>query len=254
MDSSANERFAAALGEVFDDLDWERLGHLYCEEGGEHFFPLEQRDAIADAGLRLAGDVAEALGASADTGRSLYVGAAVGELAPMLCEAIVLGREVVAVNLENEETEELNRALRAASKGIGHDLPRIRTGEWDPLDIGRCDHVWLVSVLTDPDAFPALHDELYARSGTDLATQRGYLPDELAAARHLVRQALDCSGPGRLFTTTDEELPVVAEQCARRDWALEVPDAARLSAIVGDPVRTCRVVPAEPDGGSVSAT
>ncbi|MFT5050491.1 MAG: hypothetical protein ACI8QZ_001893 [Chlamydiales bacterium] len=249
MSPAAQERFAAALTEVHEALDWDLLGGLYCEEGGEHFFPAQQREAITDAGLLLAADVGEAVASAPEgPGRSLYVGAAVGELAPMLCEALVMQREVVALNLANPETTEINRALDTVARSLGFDLPSIRCGDWDPMGVGRCQHVWLVSVLTDPDNFPALHDELYGRSGTALATQRGYLPAELAAGRELLRKVLDCVTPGGLITTTDEEFPIFAEQCAQRGWSLEPAAQARLSAIVGDPVRVCRIADGiEPD-------
>jgi len=248
MPSSDQQRFAAALTEVHEALDWDLLGGLYCEEGGENFFPPEQREAITDAGLLLAVDVGEGLAARPDEpGRSLYVGAAVGELAPMLCEALVMGREVIPVNLMNEETAEINRAIESVAQRLGFKLPTIRTGDWNPVGVGFCQHVWLVSVLTDPGNFPALHDELYDRAGTSLATQRGYLPAELASARELVRKVLDCAAPGGFITTTDEEFPIFAEQCARRNWSLGAPEQARLSAIVGDPVRVC---PITDDAGS----
>ena len=160
----------------------------------------------------------------------------------------MLEREVKIVNLPGPESDELNRALSLVSGELGRPLPNLHTGPWNGDWIGPCDHVWLASVLTDPDHFPAMHDELYERNGTPLATQRGHLPTELAAARALVRSALDCATPGGLLTTTDEELPVVVEQAERRGWTIDVPESARLSAIVGDPLRTCRIaaLPAEP--------
>ena len=41
-------RFAAALSTLHEELDWDLLGEFYCHEGGEHFFPEQQREA-ADA-------------------------------------------------------------------------------------------------------------------------------------------------------------------------------------------------------------
>lgn len=242
MTSSDEERFAAALTHIHEHLNWDALGEQYCDDGGAEFFPPTQREAITEAGLRIAGELGDAL-KGRGSGRSLYVGAALAELIPMLCECLVFGREVIAVNLENAETEALNEALAAAARSVSADLFQIQTEPWDGRDLRPCDHVWLVSVLTDPGAFPALHDELYHRSGTPLATQRGHLPDELARARQLVRNMLEAAAPDARLTTTDEEAPILLEQCERRKWSLEIPEHGRLSAIVGDVIRFCQIRP-----------
>ena len=41
-------RFAAALSTLHEELDWDLLGELYCHEGGEHFFPEQQRERVFD--------------------------------------------------------------------------------------------------------------------------------------------------------------------------------------------------------------
>ncbi|MEO0662065.1 MAG: hypothetical protein AAFZ87_11040, partial [Planctomycetota bacterium] len=158
-----SERALARFGEVLAALDaeiaWDTVARTVCDGDSEGFFSDERRDAILDAGLKHASDVGEAL-ASLDPdgkGRSLYVGAAVAELAPLLFEAIVLGRRVRWVTLPSEEEAELRRALEAVDAG----LPRPRTGGWSARELRPVTHVWMASVLTDPDAFPALHDELY---------------------------------------------------------------------------------------------
>lgn len=236
------QRFAAALLEVEAALDWSELGRLYCHEGGADFFHGEAREAIRDTGLLLAADVAHELERlpPGGPGRSLYVGAALAELAPILSETLVLGREVVAVALPGPETDALNGALDQALGRLG--LPSIRiTPPAAPEVHGTFDHVWLVSVLTDPDAFPALHDDLYERQGTDLATNRGDLAADRERASTLVADLLECLRPPCLLTTTDEELALVRPLCAERGLPLEVPVNARLSGIVGDPVRLCRI-------------
>lgn len=240
-------RFVRALLVLESEIDWERLGSFYCWEGGESFFPPAQRDAIRDAGLALAADLGEALPPRrpGSTGASVYVGAATAELAPLLFEHLLLGRQVRALNLACEERDHLNRALVATEGRTELALPRIEDTPLADLPRAAFDHAWLVSVLTDPEVFPALHDRLYERRAgrDDLATGTGDLEAELVSARALIAELLDRLTPPALLTTTDEELPLVAEAVRARGWRLRVAERARLSAIVGDPVRISRVEP-----------
>ncbi len=240
---SSPARFAAALLEVEAGLDWRALGRAYCSDGGEDFFAEDDRDAIRDTGLLLADDLATALGSLPPSGprRSLYIGAGLAELAPMLCEALVLGREVHAFNLDVDETRLLNDALACASERVGCALPRIATAALETLTLPASDHLWIVSVLNDPGTFPALHDALYRRHGTELATARGDLASDERRARALLAAALAPLRAPAVLTTTDEELDLVTEACRVRGLSLAVPPLARLSAIVGDPVRVCTV-------------
>ena len=237
------QTFAAALSRLDEELDWGALGHSYCEEGGEHFFSAEQVDALRDAGLKFASDVADAVAdlPAGTAGRSVYLGAGVFDLAPALCEVLVLRRRVFPFTLPGPERDELNRALAIVSESIGEELPSLRDDAFVPATVGRCDHIWMVSVLTDPDAFPALHDVLYQRHGSDLATGRGSLPRERAKARGLVDSLLSTLEPPALFTTSDEEAVVLADALEERSWRADIPETARLSGIVGDPVRVLRL-------------
>lgn len=229
-DASARA-FGAALVALHEELDWPLLERLYCWDEGDGFFDAEAREALIEAGLLVASGLAERLAELSAGGpaRSLYVGAAVAELAPMLCEALVLGREVRVVNLPGPEVDELNRAFTA----VGVPL----TIETAPVD-APVDHLWVVSVLTDPEAFPALHDVLYGREG-DLATGRGDEAAERERARELVRGWVAHVRAPAVLSTTDEELPFFEAECARRGARLVVPETARLSPIVGDAIRHC---------------
>jgi len=234
-------RFARALGAVEARLDWELLGRLYCHEGGEAFFPPEQVDALRDAGLALAADLGQALEELAGGGApapdaSLYVGAAVAELVPILFEVLVLGREVCAVNLEGEETRHLNAALSAAGEELGLPLPPIETRPLAELAAaGAFSHVWITSVLTDPIEFPALHARLYGRGEPSPADEAS----ERTRAGELIEELLGAAARPALVTTTDEELALLLPACRARGASLRVPERARLSAVVGDPVRLC---------------
>ena len=240
---TASERFATVLCEIDDELDWPALGAHYCEGQTASFFDSDAVDNLRDAGLRMASDLAAALADLPPGGpqRSLYLGAGVFELAPILCEALVLDRRVDAYTLESEERREIARVLRRVGKRFSLRLPAMHSETLPRASEPTFDHVWIVSVLTDPEAFPALHDQLYERRGTPLATARGYLPRERGRALALIERALlGLNLPG-IVTTTDEELPLVRESIEGRAWLIDVPDRARISGIVGDPVRHCRV-------------
>jgi len=234
------QRFGAALAALEDELDWERLGACYCQGDARGFFDAERREALVDVGLQLLDDVAAALGAGGP-GRSLYVGAALAELAPILAERLVLGREVVWLNRAGPEVDELTRALVAVADRLGLDLPRPSTAALGSVAPASCDHLWLVSVLSDPEAFPALHDELYQRRGTELGTGRGELALERLQAQELVAALLGCAALPAALTTSDEELGIIVPLARSRGLELEIPPRARLTALVGDAVRVCRL-------------
>lgn len=245
--ASGPELLAAALGELDQRLDWPALGCLYCSEGGEDFFDEESREAIFDTALRLVGDVAGTLeDAGGTTGRSLYVGAGVAELPLILAESLVLGRRVVCAGPPTQERAALDAALAETEQELGVRLPRYGrepVPERPRASIGTFDHLWLVSVLNDPEAFPALHDRLYGRAGGELATGRGDLVKERRAAERLVVRLAEALELPAVLTTTDEELPVLLAALEGTGQELHVPERARLSGIVGDPVRCCRLLP-----------
>jgi hypothetical protein len=232
------ERFAHIWSVLDAALDWERLGVLHCHEGGESFFGVEDRGAILDAGLLFADDLAALLTPS---GRSLYVGASVAELVPMLVESQILGRDVLWYEKETPVTTALTQALAQVAKELDCQVPLPKIEDLPESSDPTCDHLWMVSVLTDPDVFPALHDRLYERTG-ELATGRGDPATELAVAEELTTRALAFAKTPAIFSTTDEELRIVRPLCQRLGFDLRVPESARLSAVVGDPVRLCELV------------
>jgi hypothetical protein len=228
-DPRAAERLAAALGELENELDWVALGACYCEGDASDFFDDARRARLFDVGLALADDVAARLPARGP-GRSLYVGAAVAELAPLLVERLVLGREVRWHLLPGPELDELARALARVAERQGLDLPLPDPRPLESVAPVPCDHLWLVSVLTDPDAFPALHDELYERTGTPQATGRGDLAAERARAARLIDALLAHAAQGALLTISEDELPLVLA-CLGPDMRVE---PGRVTALVGD--------------------
>lgn len=237
-DGDKVERFGATLAALDAEVDWDAVAAVYCDGDAAGFFDEERRGAVLDAGLKLAADLGEEL---APGGRSLYVGAAVAELAPMLFEAILLERRVVWKALRSAEMDELTRALQAITVPGNPALPVPRTERWVGRELGRCDHVWMTSVLTDPEAFPALHDALYRRQGTAEAVGGGHPKEERRRARELVEEALAASGEGALITTSDEELPIWDAAAEAGGLVLEVAPTGRMSGVVGDVIRRGRL-------------
>ena len=227
--------FGAAVNEVMTELDWTLLGRAYCEGDGSGFFDDALRERIVDTGLMLADDLGDALGDG--RGRSLYLGAEIAELPLILAEHLVMGRRVEWLNIEGPQTRELVRALDVVSARLELDLPKPDTRTLAEIEPASCDHLWMVSVLTDPDHFPALHDVLYVRTKGPLATGRGRLEDDRARADALVEALLDCAASPCVLTTSDEERTIVEPLAARRGFSLEFARGGRLSSIVGDRVR-----------------
>src|SRR5688500_16210314 len=104
--SAAARRFGAVFAALQAELDWRALGGAYCEGDASGFFDEQLRGRMLDTGLLWADDLASRLDPEGPR-RSLYVGAAVAELAPILAEHLVLGREVRWLNLAGPETSEL---------------------------------------------------------------------------------------------------------------------------------------------------
>jgi len=227
-----HQLFGAVLGSIQAELDWERLGRAYCEGDGTDFFDDELRERWLDVGLQIADLLARHL--SHGSGRSVYVGAALAEVPIMLVESIVLGREVVWVNVACDEIEELERVVRLVAERFEFALPLPSLAPLESLPRASFDHVWMVSVLTDPDHFPALHDELYERRGTELATARGTLSADRERAERLAIAAIELAANGAVFTTTTDELTVVKPASSSRGRVLESIVTKLETAIVGD--------------------
>jgi hypothetical protein len=230
------------LGGLERVLDWRMLGEAHCLDGGDEFFPPEQVRATWTAGLAHGSDLQVELEPG---GASLYLGASVAELVPMLFETLVLRRAVTALDLDGPVTRELNRGLAETARLTRLILPTISIAPPDSLPEGAFDHGWCVSVFTDPQVFPALHDHLYGRLGDPelgAGSRAEDLDQDLSVATPLIESFLACLVPGALLTITDEERILLDPACRARGWRFEAHDRARLSAVVGDPVRHGRLV------------
>src|SRR5689334_17406284 len=141
----------ATIAKVFARLEYRRLEGIYCYEGGREFWQA-RRELCRRLGLRIAQALLTRLNPE---GRSLYVGAGVAELPSLIVEACDLGRQVFPYNLRCVEVASLNRTCRG--------LPvRFRCQDAARMS-GTFDHLWMVSVLNDPERFPQLAPLSYGR-------------------------------------------------------------------------------------------
>jgi len=212
-----------AIVDVFNRLDYKRLESVYCYEGGDEFWQTKRAPC-----RRLGTKVAEALLRKLSPGgRSLYVGAGVTELPALLAEAIELGRQVEPYNLRRSEVSILNRAC--------HGLPI----HFHALDAsraqGRFNHIWIVSVLNDPERFPHLSPLSYGRA--DPVT---FDPVQFRKERRIVQAIVNRCMPKLrlpgLVTTSTEEVIWIADWCHRHKIPYRVERKQYPTALVGDPI------------------
>ena len=208
---------------VFGSLDYNGLGPVYCYEGGDGFWQAK-RGPCNRLGSRVAAALRGKLGRG---GRSLYVGAGVAELPALIMETVELARTVEPHNLRSGEVTALNHAC--------HSVP-LRFHLSDAASAkGRFDHVWIVSVLNDPERFPHLSPLSYGR-GNPLTLDPLKFDKERRTVRALVARCMEkLTRPG-FVTTTTEEVLWIAEWCHRHRVPYRVGRQEYPTALVGDPV------------------
>ena len=211
------------ITEVYGRLDYEALGPVYCYEGGAEFWQAK-RGTCERLGSRVAVLLKRKLRRG---GRSLYVGAGVAELPALIMETAELGRTVEPYNLRRAEVSALNRAC--------HSIPFTFHAADAASAKGRFDHLWMVSVVNDPERFPHLSPLSYGR-GNPLTLD----PLKFEKERRIVRALVACcmgklARPG-LVTTTTEEVLWIAEWCHRHRVPYLVGKRYYPTALVGDPI------------------
>ena len=220
------------IARVFDTLDYSALAAIYCDEGGDVFWE-ERRGPAQELGIQLAEVL---LGRLTPKGHSLYVGAGVAEIPALIMETLELRRAVRVCNLRAPEVALLNHACRG--------LPFSFRAEDARTVPGMVDHLWIVSVLDDPECFP----EVGALSG-GRANPVTFDPEVFITERRAVADlAAGCleklKRPG-LVSTSVEEIPWITDWCERQGLVCIVEDEDYPTAIVGDPVCLIRVGDAE---------
>lgn len=216
------------IADVFNRLDYNKLGPVYCYEGGEEFWRAKRRPCER-LGINMSQVLLRKLRRG---GRSLYVGAGVAELPCLLAETIELHRHVEPYNLRRFEVAVLNQACRGTTVKF-----RPTTAE---LAKGTFDHLWIVSVLNDPERFPDLSPLSYGNF--DPVT---FNSTRFERQRRIVRSIVDrcmpkLSLPGWV-TTTIEEVVWIADWCHRHDTPYHVERKQYPTALVGDPICFIRI-------------
>ncbi len=225
-------RTKRAIRDVFSKLDYTVLGEIYCEEGGEAFWNVHGKKCQT-MGITIAEALKRRL---AQKGRSLYVGAGVAELPMLVLETLVMNRTVQAYNLREREVGILNQAC--------HNLPFIIHAAGAQSACGTYDHVWIASVLNDPECFPETSALAYGR-----ADPVRFDPVAFQRERIHIQELLDAclpklTRPG-LLSTSIEEVPWMTDWLTRHRIPFHIEERLYPTAVVGDPVCFIRLEPAK---------
>ena len=161
-------------------------------------------------------------------GRSLYVGAGVPEIPVLLMERLELNRTVCPYNLRQGEVDILNRA--GGKSGIPFHCGSAESAT------GTFDHLWIVSVLNDPEEFPNLSVLFsYGRADPLAFDTSAFTHERETGIRLFANCMAKLTKPGSL-TTSVEELPWVEHWCQSHGIPYQVEDRTYPTALVGDPV------------------
>lgn len=221
--SSFNPHTTQCIASIFSELDYQVLGPIYCDEGGTAFWK-DRRKPCQQLGTTVAKALKNRL---SPRGRSLYVGAGVAEIPPLIMEKFELTRVVLPYNLRTAEVEALNQTCQKA--GITFSSQPAETAK------GHFDHLWLVSVLNDPERFPELSALSYNR-----ADPIHFNPMAFSKERQVMWKMLStCMEKLRwpaLVTTSIEEQPWITHWCETHEVPFLIESKTYPTALVGDPI------------------
>jgi hypothetical protein len=208
---------------VFQTLDYGALASIYCEEGGDAFWEAH-RGPCERIGVKLARVLKEQLTSG---GRSLYVGAGVAEIPVILMETKDLGRQVSAHNLRQQEVEVIRRACPDLSQCLKTKEAQSASGIFG--------HIWMVSVLNDPERFPELSALSYGYANPTTFDPIGFARQRTVVQAITKKCLKKLTKPG-LVTTSVEEIPWIAQWCDNHTIPYRVGEEAYPTALVGDPI------------------
>lgn len=211
------------ISHVFAQLDYPALGKIYCDESGDAFWQA-RKGPCQTLGMRIATQLKNRLRSE---GRSLYVGAGVPELPMLIAETTELHRSITAHNLRIAEVATLNKTcsylpfeFRASS------ALRAR---------GRFDHIWILSVLNDPECYPETSALSYGHA-TPVDFDADTFKKERRTLLRLVNSCLSKLTIPGLVTTSVEEIPWITAWCLEKDIPFRVENTTYPTAIVRDPL------------------
>ncbi len=217
------------IKQAYQALDYAGLGPIYCDEGGDAFW--EDRRGPCQ---KLGSTIAKALRSRLpQQGHSLYVGAGVPEIPPLLMERLELQRTVCPYNLRHAEVEILNQA-------VGDNSIQFFSSSADSAT-GNFDHLWIVSVLNDPEEFPNL-SRLFSYDRADPMTFdiSAFSSEREAGIRLFANCMAKLTIPG-LLTTSVEELPWIEHWCEQYQQPYYIEEPTYPTALVGDPICFVRI-------------
>ena len=208
----------------YQALDYKALGPIYCDEGGDEFWE-DRRGPCQKMGTA----IAKALRARLPPlGRSLYVGAGVPEIPVLLMERLELNRTVYPYNLRQGEVDILNQAGGKNGIRFSCDSAESATDTFD--------HLWIVSVLNDPEEFPNLAVLFsYGRADPFAFDTKAFSHEREAGIRLFENCMAKLTTPGWL-TTSVEEIPWVEHWCETHQRSYQIAPKTYPTALVGDPV------------------
>ena len=221
--STLQQRTRQKIKQVFQSLDYRALAPIYCDHGGEAFWQ-DRRGPCERIGVNLAKTLKERLKPG---GRSLYVGAGVAEIPPIMMEIEDLRREVSAHNLRQKEVTLLNEAYQNLSFRFQATDAQFVSGSFD--------HIWLVSVLNDPERFPELSALSYGRANPVLFNPAEFIQERASVQAITMKCLSKLTIPG-LVTTSVEEIPWIAYWCEQQKIPYVIGKKDYPTAIVGDPI------------------
>lgn len=149
------------------------------------------------------------------------------ELPMLILESTELDRHVTAHNLRKDEVAILNKTCA--------DLPFEIQSSNALGTQNRFDHIWLVSVLNDPECYPETSALSYGH-----ATPIHFDVDQFKKERRILIELTDsCLSklnlPG-LVTTSVEETSWITAWCLKRNIPFRLESKTYPTAIVGDPI------------------
>ena len=216
------------ITQIFHALDYTALGRIYCDEGGEAFWH-DRREPCQKLGTTIAKALKPRL---LPQGRSLYVGAGVPEIPILVMEHLEFDRTVLPYNLRREEVDLLNTATEEKGFVFLHGSAELAEGPFD--------HLWIVSVLNDPEHFPQVSELSYGRANPLHFDPLAFTQEREVGVRLLASCMAKLTRPG-LVTTSVEEIPWIVNWCHTHQISYKIDDRTYPTALVRDPVCSIQI-------------